>query len=424
MDITEVNEAVVEEEKIGYRDILTQKQYLKIIASNVISRFGDSIDSIAFTWLVYAVTGSAAWSAIIFALNQLPSVLLQPFTGVLVEGMNKKRIMVLSDIVRGAVVALLGILYVQGLVNPWVLAIMTLIISSVEAFCLPASVALIPKIIDKKYYSFATSLNGTLSNVMQLIGLGIAGAIIGAFGVGAAMLIDAATFLHSAILTAWVKVKESNLKRGEWSAKTYFSDLKEGFCYLRKTQIVFNFCLIGVLANAVVGPVSSLQSPMAVEIFGLGSELLSIYGIAFVLGMSGGSFLLPYIMKKLKIRTIVAGSGILVGACYAGITLGKLTYGQPIPSYILCGTLALFLGIGFSWVSGIVNIQFMKNVEEDYLARAASIFNAAGLAASPIASFLISALLVRVSVSSIFLMAAAACVIVFTGAAVANVKME
>ncbi len=422
MDMTEVN--VTAEEKIGYRDVLTQTQYLKIIAANLISRFGDSIDSIAFTWIVYAVTGSAAWSAVIFALNQLPSVLLQPFAGALVEGMNKKRIMVLSDLVRGGVVALLGILYAQGFVGPWILAAMTLVISSVEAFCLPASVALIPKIIDKKYYSFATSLNGTLSNVMQLIGLGVAGAIIGVFGVGAAMLIDAATFFLSAILTAWVKGKEDNLKRGKWSAKEYFSDLKEGFCYLKKTQIVFNFCMIGILANMVVGPVSSLQSPMAVEIFGLGSGLLSVYGIAFTLGMSGGSFLLPYIMEKFKIRTIVAGSGVLVGACYAGITLGRFTYGQVIPSYLLCGALALLLGVGFSWVSGIVNIQFMKNVEEDYLARAASIFNAAGLAATPIASFLISALLLKVSVSSIFLMAAAVCILVFTGAAVANVKME
>ena len=75
-------------EKIGYRDILSQKQFMKIIFADVISRFGDSIDAIAFTWLIYTVTGSAAWSAVIFAVNQIPTVLLQPFAGVLVDGMH------------------------------------------------------------------------------------------------------------------------------------------------------------------------------------------------------------------------------------------------------------------------------------------------------------------------------------------------
>ena len=75
----------------GYRDILRQKEFLKIILAGLVNRFGDSIDAIAFTWLVYAITGNAGWSALVFAVNQLPSVLVQPFAGALVEGMEKKR---------------------------------------------------------------------------------------------------------------------------------------------------------------------------------------------------------------------------------------------------------------------------------------------------------------------------------------------
>ena len=182
------------EEKIGYGDIIKQKEYMKIIISNVISRFGDSIDSLAFTWLVYAVTGSASWAAIIFALNQLPSVILQPFTGALVENMNKKRVMVSTDLVRGMIVVMLAILYKAGAVNPFILAAFTLITSSVEAFCMPAGIALIPKIIDKKYYAFGSSMNSTFCNISQLIGLGIAGGIIGGGGIETAMFIDGATF--------------------------------------------------------------------------------------------------------------------------------------------------------------------------------------------------------------------------------------
>ena len=67
------------EEKVTYKDAFKQKEYMKLLIANSISRFGDSIDAIAFTWITYAITGSAMWSALIYAMNTLPSVLLQPF---------------------------------------------------------------------------------------------------------------------------------------------------------------------------------------------------------------------------------------------------------------------------------------------------------------------------------------------------------
>lgn len=133
-------------EKISYRSVFTQKEYVRLMAANLISRFGDSIDAIAFTWLVYAVTGSAAWSAVIFAVNQLPTVLVQPFAGVLVERMDKKKIMVVTDFIRGGIVVCLALLFVTGNVTPWILLLFTVINSSVEAFCMPAGMAIIPQL--------------------------------------------------------------------------------------------------------------------------------------------------------------------------------------------------------------------------------------------------------------------------------------
>ena len=89
--------------KTGYREVFTQKEYVKLMLSNMVNRFGDSVDVIAFEWLVYQITGSAAWAAVIFGINNLPTVLLQPFAGVLVEGMDKKKVMVVTDCIRGSI---------------------------------------------------------------------------------------------------------------------------------------------------------------------------------------------------------------------------------------------------------------------------------------------------------------------------------
>ena len=77
-----------------------------------------------------------------------------------------------------------------------------------------------------------------------------------------------------------------------------------------------------------------------------------------------------------------------------------------------------------SFVIGTLNVQFMKVVEEQYLARAASIFNAGASAVMPVMSFLISALLLKASVSAIFLLCGGLCAAVFAGAGILRVRLE
>ena len=77
---------------ITYRELLKNREYVKLLFTNLIDRFGDSVDAIAFTWLTYQLTKSAAWSALIYGLNVLPNIVAQPFFGALVEKMDKKKV--------------------------------------------------------------------------------------------------------------------------------------------------------------------------------------------------------------------------------------------------------------------------------------------------------------------------------------------
>ena len=87
--------------------------YVYLLTSNIINRCGDSLDTILFTWLVYLLTNSAGWSAIIFGINQATSVIIQPFIGPLVENMNKKKVLVLSDIARVLLVLYILCIYTK-----------------------------------------------------------------------------------------------------------------------------------------------------------------------------------------------------------------------------------------------------------------------------------------------------------------------
>ncbi len=412
------------EMKIGYKDVLTQKEYLKNIVANSISRFGDSIDAIAFTWLVYAITGSAAWSAIMFAVNQLPSVIIQPFVGPIVEGMNKKKVMIVTDLIRGVIVIGLVVLYLTKCLNPWILLVFTFCNSTVEAFSMPAFTAIVPKIIEEKYYAYGSSLSSTVSTIVQLIGTAAGGVIIGVFGVSTAIIIDAVSFFGSALIRSFIKVEETNLRKGKLELKEYFDTLKAGAIYIKDQPVIRNFCMLAVAINAIIVPINSLQTPLITEVMGQGSELLSVFSIAMLIGMLVGSVVFPFIMEKIAARTIV----VVLGVC-TGITFFLFTMGTPLQEnvtaiYILTVVAAALLGISASVISAVLNVQFMKVVSQEYLARVASIFNASACAATPIASMVVSGLSTQFSVSQIFFTCGALCVILFVVIGIIKIRLE
>ena len=410
--------------KVGYREILRQKEYRKIILAGLINRFGDSIDAIAFTWLVYAITGDAAWSALVFAANQLPSVLVQPFAGALVEGMDKKKLMVVTDIVRGITTSGLAILYLAGDVDPWILLAFTLINSTVEAFRLPAALAVTPLVLEEKYYTYGTSLSSTLSTVVQMIGMGMAGVIIGAFGIGAAIVIDGVSFFGSALILGFLRVRETNLRRGSLQAKEYAAALKGGLQYLKKQPVIRNFCLLAVLINAVITPLNALQSPLIQDVMGQGSGLLSAFALALTAGMGIGSFLYPFISSKLFVRLQVTGAGMLVGACMSCYTLGSSVQARVRMVYVLTTVMTFVIGMSISVLISALNVQFMKAVSQEYMARVGSIFNAGACAATPAASLAVSALAAFCTVSQIFLFSGAVCVIIFLVMKLSGIRLE
>ena len=150
---------------MNYRLLFKQKEYMKFIIANAVSRLGDSIDAIAFTWLVYEKTGSASWSAIIFGLNKLPTIFLQPFLGVLGDLLDRKQMILLSHLARFLSVCLIIYwLYIDN-ISPVYLAIFTLLISTFEAINMPASSAFILEILDEDYYAYGNSFSSSLVTI-------------------------------------------------------------------------------------------------------------------------------------------------------------------------------------------------------------------------------------------------------------------
>ena len=414
----------------GYRDVLTQHQYMKLLCANVINRFGDSVDSIAFTWLIYAITGSASWSAVMFGLNQLPTMLLQPLAGAWVEKADKKKIMAVTDVIRGLLVSFFATAYFLDFLSPWLMAAVTLAISSAEAFRLPAGSGIIPQIIDLKYYTFASSLDQTVSRIVEIIGSGLSAVILATVGIPLALAIDILSYFGSAIIISLIRPLPAKTAASSANPPTagafhsYLQMLRDGLIYIRKHPIIFNFCFLGVAANGMLVPLNALMTPIVTEVWGLGAPVLSVFGTTFTVGMCIGGFLFPYLSRNKNARTIIVSGGMILAGAYALLSGGSFLSTSPAVSGIVLACIALGLGFGVALISSAFGVSLVKCIAPDYLSRVSSLVNAASTAAMPALSFLVGLCAAALPVHWILLAGAILFALVFLIVAIRKMKFE
>ncbi|MBU3810207.1 MAG: MFS transporter [Candidatus Niameybacter stercoravium] len=388
----------------SYKDLKTEKEYWKLFIANIISRLGDSIDAIAYSWMAYEITGSASWLAIIMGVNAIPTILFQPLVGALVERINQKKLMVLTDLGRGLIVFLTALLLMTGDLTPWILLIFTFLNSTLEAFRMPAGMAVYPKIISKEKYTLATSLNQSVSQVAQIIGMAAAGFIIGLIGTGGAIMIDATTFIISGIILSFLKLKQStSSEKMELSFKNYMTDLKEGLHYFKSHKLVLVICLLGSLMNVVVFPIGSFQAAYINDTLGLAAIALSVSSIAFSLGMALTSYLYPKMSKHIPRYKLFLGSWGILMVLLVAIALNGPHFIPAVIWIMLCLTFFLS-GCSLALLNIAANVSFMEHVEENYLARIGGLFNSMVMLATPIASFFFALIAKFLNISQIFLL--------------------
>ena len=392
-------------DKHTYKDVLSQKEFLKMVIAALINRFGDSIDAIASTWIVYQLTNSAAWSALIFGINNLPTIVVTPFAGVWVEGRNKKKIMVVTDYIRAVVVACVASLFLIGKLQPWMLLVSNIIISTAEAFRTPADLAITPKVLDEELYDYGMSLHKSLSQIVQLVGAGCAAGIIAIIGISGALYIDMGTFIISGLIIIFVNSKEQIVMKKKFVLSEYMNDFMDGIHYIRKESFIVFVLSYAVFINAILVPINSLQAPLASEVLHSGVEVLSILSVAFTVGMLFGSFSYPMFSKYFGSKKILCISGIVFGMYYISLVVCQPLYESRIITDILVACFSFIFGIFTAFCQCLITILFMKTVDKEYMARVGSIVTSISVISFPVVSFIVSGVVTIVSVQTILLIA-------------------
>lgn len=384
--------------------VFRNKNYILLVLANIVNRFGDSVDSIVFTWLTYSLTGSAAFSALVYAANKLPTVFLQPVAGALLERRKKKNVMVVTDLLRALLVGYILLRLFTGLPTPVEMLIFTFLISTVEAFRQPAGNSILPMIVEKEQYAEAVSYQSGCSSAAELTGLGAGALIIGFMGNTGAMFIDVLTFILSAVLLAGMKTEEMQKQSGDrFSIGKLIRELSDGVNVVRTSHTMRYLILLAVILNALLVPYNSLQAAMAKEILHSGEKILSLVGVTLSLGMIAGSLLYPTIAKHISKRQILMAGSLLLGSLYLGTVAIGSGFSSQAGMYIAEGILMFLVGAGVALLNTFSSVSVVQKCDRNYLTRLSALLGSASAAATPLMSLIVSAAVGIFSTTNFFL---------------------
>lgn len=383
----------------SFKNIFSQTEYMKIILANLVNRFGDSIDSVAFGWMVYQLTQSKTWLSIILGANMVPTIILQPLAGALVNYFDKKKAMVVCDVGRGLLVLSIAVLWIKNLLNPWILLVITISNSCLEAFRVPCSLSLVPIILSKENFSFGMSLNQGCSRISELIGLGVSGVIIATLGIGGAMIVDAVTFLLSAFILLFLKVQRQT---ADMPKSGYLEELKEGFVYFKQSKMLCTTVILCFFLSMILVPWNNLKAAFVSESLQLDAIGLSVGGFCMSAGLTIAIFLTPYITKCISSRDVFIYGGFFIGVLYL-LLIATSYIDNNLLRLCVYGIVSFVYGGVNSIISLTLSVTFMSYVNPKYTGRVGGIFNAFATLSEPSATLLLVCFTPFLSVNSIYL---------------------
>ena len=271
----------------------------------VVSLLGTWVQQVALSWITYRVTGSAFMLGLIAFSGQIPMLLLSPVGGMLADRLERRNILVVTQIVSMATATWLAVVAYTDSFSPWVLLVSSIIMGATGGIEMPTRQAFLLEIVhDRGHGTNAIALNSLTFNGARLAGPAASGAILYLAGETACFVINVLSFL-AAIYTLMV-IRPKSIGRHATGR-----GLLGGVEYLRQFAPA-RWLLITVASTSLcVSPFMTFMPVYAKDVFRGGPETLGI-----LMGASGFGAVLASLY--LATRTSLSGTGQrIAGACFA-----------------------------------------------------------------------------------------------------------
>jgi MFS family permease len=305
-----------------YRALVSENRNYRLLwFGQIVSQLGDWFNSVAIYALLLELTGSATSVALMIIVQFLPMAVIGPVAGVVVDRVNRRRLMIATDVLRGLIV--LALLAVRRPDQVWLVYLVMGTVVSLTAFFEPARTAVIPNVTTRAQLLTANALSSATWSAMLAIGAGVGGVVTALFGRNVAFLANAVSFLASAVIIARTSFDADppEVKRpAGWASLTGFGDLVEGIRYVKSDRHVAALMLVKA-GWGIAGGVLLVMTVLGERVFPVGGSAAAGIGVLYAargIGAGIGPILARAWLGQQpdEMRRAIAPSYILVALFY------------------------------------------------------------------------------------------------------------
>ncbi len=306
---------------LNFRALLGLRNFRFLWLGQIVSNFGDSMTNLALLLLINHLTGSTAALASMAILLALPSLTFGLFAGVIVDRADRKRIMLLSDLLRSIFV--LGFILVDGPERIWLLYGIGFVQASIGSFFTPARGALLPNLVPKEGLLVANSVAQTSRIIFGLLGTGFGGWVIGNYeSYRLVFVLDALTFLLSMAFISRIKYEQpASENKGPIQVKRIFRELGEGLKLTFSNRVLSASVLAFAVTMLGLGAVNILLIPVLIDELKVAETWFAYIELSQTIGMVLAGVLVAGLATRLRTTSMLSVSLVLLGITVACMSL-------------------------------------------------------------------------------------------------------
>lgn len=367
---------------------MKNKNFIIIVIGQIISLFGNAVQRFSMSLYLLHFTGSTAAFAKILAISTIPYIIFAPIAGRLSDKINKKKIMIYLDLFCAALIGGYALILLNGRDSEFIVGAVMFILSICYTLYGPAVTSSIPQIVNEDRLTSANGIINQVGSAVNFVGPILAGVLYGLVGIKLIVIINALSFLMSAILELFLDIPDAESKTNNVIGKdklsddynssdrllsfefvkNSFIDMKNTFMHLmNENKIILGIIVSYALGNIFLVPILSIVAPYFINIYlGLPSEIYGIVEGICVLGMICGGFWISikpemFSMKKVHYTYV---------PMILGVALMSVIVFLKINNYAMAGLfslsgMAIMMSLSLSNVLTLTFIQ--KEISMDML---------------------------------------------------------
>jgi MFS family permease len=387
--------------KLQITRALQHRNYRLFFSGQTVSLVGTWITRIATSWLVYRLTGSVFLLGIVGFFGQIPTLVLAPFAGVLVDRWDRHRILLITQFLSMLQSVGLAVLTFSGVITVTDILILQVAQGIINAFDTPARQAFVVEMVeDRSHLSNAIALNSSMVTASRVVGPSIGGVLIAAFGEGWCFTVDAISYVAVIASLLAMRLEKRPVRVSE---TRMLQELGAGFRYVTHFAPVRDSLLLLALVATMGMPYTVLMPAIAATVLHGGPHTLG-----FLMTAAGAGALAGAVYLASRTSVLGLGRAIVVATVTFGAALVAFSFSRILWLSLL---LLPFVGGGMMVEMAATNTIVQTIVEDEMRGRVMAFYAMAFLGTAPLGSLMAGLVASHIGPMRTIMIGGVACII-------------